>query len=593
MVRSRGERRWRLGFGLRTQGVRCLESHLPWGQSYTKPNESPSPLIPSSSFPSSSLHPLRPPPLLGTDAASMSNPLIFQTSHPFPAVYNEQQLHLLQYNTAYFNPYEVKHRKRTSRAQLTVLEATFQQNNKPSSAVKKALAAQLDMPIRNVQVWFQNRCAPSKSKSSDCRCKIDPANHATSLSSHLPSRRAKDKNLALKARAKAEQELADGGAGTGNDSSSDAEKGPARGSHSPDSATTPADSTNSLLSPPANLGLRRGSAPSLGLASSPVSSGTSTFRIHTANPINNRSTSDSIRQLPATNPLNPFDAPSAAMLARRKSLPSFHPSLQLKSSQPSRLPTVTDSPHSPETDTSSKSPEQTPSNESGHGGVYRSASSTRLGSMPYPHPARGVPNYNYRSGSTPGTGVFRIPANPNPNPIQPTAWGLPGTATDDASGLKIPAGDTISQPFTFPPRPYSDVPGTGPLPSKDFRFGDAGLPSRDGNSSGGSGGNDEEDERLRALAQRQRFGSFASDLSVESDATGTTATTATSSTGFSPVVNPFMASAQTTAPSGAFRSRYPGGLGLRPSFGHANTDMGYGSSISYGMGSGSVASTLR
>lgn len=94
------------------------------------------------------------------------NPLIFQQSHPFPAVYNEQSLHLLQYNTAYFNPYEVKHRKRTSRAQLTVLEATFQQNNKPSSAVKKALAAQLDMPIRNVQVWFQNRCARSKSKSS-------------------------------------------------------------------------------------------------------------------------------------------------------------------------------------------------------------------------------------------------------------------------------------------------------------------------------------------------------------------------------------------------------------------------------------------
>lgn len=73
-------------------------------------------------------------------------------------MFNEQHhLPLFQYNTAYFNPYEVKHRKRTSRAQLTVLEATFQENNKPSSAVKKALAAQLDMPIRNVQVWFQNR----------------------------------------------------------------------------------------------------------------------------------------------------------------------------------------------------------------------------------------------------------------------------------------------------------------------------------------------------------------------------------------------------------------------------------------------------
>lgn len=83
----------------------------------------------------------------------MSNPLIFHQA----AAPHADSFSLLQYSTAYFNPYEVKHRKRTSRAQLTVLEATFKQNNKPSSAVKKSLAAQLDMPIRNVQVWFQNR----------------------------------------------------------------------------------------------------------------------------------------------------------------------------------------------------------------------------------------------------------------------------------------------------------------------------------------------------------------------------------------------------------------------------------------------------
>lgn len=388
--------------------------------------------------------------------------------------------------------------------------------------------------------------------------------------------------------------MTDGGAqGTGNDSSSDAEKGPGNGSHSPESATTPAntsDSSNSLLTPPSNLSLRRGSAPSLGLASSPVSSSTSSFRIHSANPLNTtRSTTDSIRPPAVANPLNPFDGPSAAMLARRQSLPSMHPAFQKSASQATRLPTVADIPHSPETDASFKSPDQTStSNESGHGGVYRSASSTRLGSMPYPPPSRPGPNYAYRSGSTPGTGVFRIPANPNPP--QPSAWGLPGTAQDDGSGLKISAVDTINQPYSFPPRPYSNVPGAGPLPSKDFRFGDAEIPSRDGNSSGGSGGNDEEEERRRLLAHRSRFGSFASDLSVESDATGTTATTATSSTGYSPVVNPF--SAGTTAPSGAFRPRYPGGLGLRPSFGHANTDMGYGSSISYGIGSGSVAGIL-
>ncbi|KAG8899564.1 hypothetical protein FRC01_010468 [Tulasnella sp. 417] len=67
-----------------------------------------------------------------------------------------------QHNMAYFNPTAAQPRKRVGRAQLAVLEATFNENNKPSSAEREKLAAQADMPIRCVQIWFQNRRAKEK-----------------------------------------------------------------------------------------------------------------------------------------------------------------------------------------------------------------------------------------------------------------------------------------------------------------------------------------------------------------------------------------------------------------------------------------------
>ncbi|KAL4074227.1 hypothetical protein J3A83DRAFT_2701344 [Scleroderma citrinum] len=59
-------------------------------------------------------------------------------------------------------PNEVKHRKRTSRAQLKVLEEVFRKDTKPNAALRKKLAAELDMGPRAVQVWFQNRRAKDK-----------------------------------------------------------------------------------------------------------------------------------------------------------------------------------------------------------------------------------------------------------------------------------------------------------------------------------------------------------------------------------------------------------------------------------------------
>jgi len=49
-------------------------------------------------------------------------------------------------------PNEVKHRKRTSRAQLKVLEDIFRKDTKPNAALRKKLAAELDMLPRAVQV---------------------------------------------------------------------------------------------------------------------------------------------------------------------------------------------------------------------------------------------------------------------------------------------------------------------------------------------------------------------------------------------------------------------------------------------------------
>ncbi|KAG8694946.1 hypothetical protein FRC08_008164 [Ceratobasidium sp. 394] len=64
--------------------------------------------------------------------------------------------------TAFWNPYEVKHRRRTSRAQLAVLEHEFDADPKPNAEKRRNLANQLNMTPRAIQVWFQNRRAKIK-----------------------------------------------------------------------------------------------------------------------------------------------------------------------------------------------------------------------------------------------------------------------------------------------------------------------------------------------------------------------------------------------------------------------------------------------
>ncbi|KAF9485939.1 hypothetical protein BDN70DRAFT_365134 [Pholiota conissans] len=63
-----------------------------------------------------------------------------------------------------YTPNEVKHRKRTTSAQLKVLEGIFKNDTKPNASLRTELALQLDMTPRGVQVWFQNRRAKEKVK---------------------------------------------------------------------------------------------------------------------------------------------------------------------------------------------------------------------------------------------------------------------------------------------------------------------------------------------------------------------------------------------------------------------------------------------
>lgn len=66
------------------------------------------------------------------------------------------------FRPTFYNPFEIKHRRRTSRAQLKILEKAFSEHPKPSATIRRLLAQKLEMTPRGVQIWFQNRRAKAK-----------------------------------------------------------------------------------------------------------------------------------------------------------------------------------------------------------------------------------------------------------------------------------------------------------------------------------------------------------------------------------------------------------------------------------------------
>lgn len=93
----------------------------------------------------------------GKDERSQSLPAnvehMFETFHQSPSG---------DFKPTFYNPFEVKHRRRTTKAQHKILEKAFAENQKPSAGIRRQLALRLGMTPRAVQVWFQNRRAKLK-----------------------------------------------------------------------------------------------------------------------------------------------------------------------------------------------------------------------------------------------------------------------------------------------------------------------------------------------------------------------------------------------------------------------------------------------
>ena len=128
-------------------------------------------------------------PLMNAATANFSRPVVRPRPHhphphphphphgrPYPAPYSDV-LPFNPFNTqtptpmpreapvpAFYNyrPNEVKHRKRTTRAQTKILEEQFKSTDKPDAATRGDLSIRLGMTPREVQVWFQNRRAKEK-----------------------------------------------------------------------------------------------------------------------------------------------------------------------------------------------------------------------------------------------------------------------------------------------------------------------------------------------------------------------------------------------------------------------------------------------
>lgn len=90
-----------------------------------------------------------------------------------------------EFSPNFYNPFQVKHRRRTTKEQYHTLEASYMENPKPTSSTRRKLSLQLDMTTRGVQVWFQNRRAKSKAYRQKRPCSTT---RASCTSSSIPRR---------------------------------------------------------------------------------------------------------------------------------------------------------------------------------------------------------------------------------------------------------------------------------------------------------------------------------------------------------------------------------------------------------------------
>lgn len=83
----------------------------------------------------------------------------------------------------------IQSRRRFTNVETRVLSSFFEKNTRPSTKEREQLARQLNMPVRSVQIWFQNRRAKIKrsnsrewdsSRESDSSSEIDTADQTIS-----------------------------------------------------------------------------------------------------------------------------------------------------------------------------------------------------------------------------------------------------------------------------------------------------------------------------------------------------------------------------------------------------------------------------
>lgn len=141
----------------------------------------------------------------------------------------------------YMNSYEVKHRRRTTKAQFRVLEDTFQKTPKPSADVRRSISEQLDMPPRAVQIWFQNRRAKAKNAAKR-------AGTGQSSGSHRPEgvkAGSSDTDQVYGTAGPSSMGHAPGSASSSSNLRRDGEPGPLASPTDPSSRSLPSDSARS------------------------------------------------------------------------------------------------------------------------------------------------------------------------------------------------------------------------------------------------------------------------------------------------------------------------------------------------------------
>lgn len=97
--------------------------------------------------------------------------------HPQQSFANSgiQHFNETDFKPTFYNPNEVKHRRRISSDQCSILETEYLINTKPNATKRHQLAERLGMTPRTVQIWFQNKRAKVKQQQIKSGGQLPPS----------------------------------------------------------------------------------------------------------------------------------------------------------------------------------------------------------------------------------------------------------------------------------------------------------------------------------------------------------------------------------------------------------------------------------